>query len=300
MKITSSTIKASLQKSAEFFHRTFIGRAISRFGQNNTPIFAAGMAFYAIFSLFPLLLVLVAAGSIILEKYVTQAELFDFIFSFFPFYQDWIQDNIKGIMVDRGAVGVIALITLIWSASGYFNILVRGLNDAWPGIKHRNFVGRRLIALAIVGGIILLLILSFLTSVSLDFLSHFQVPMGGSTLFYETFIWKFFKNYFPFVFLLLIFWLLYYFAPNVKVKKRAAFIGALPASIAWNLLNYGFSWFLRSGFAQYEIIYGSLGTIVSLLFWIYLSNLLILFGAYITAAAQFRYYPRSLPDALTK
>ena len=285
-----------IQKADAYYQRTSMGRALTRFGLNNAAVYAAGMAFYAFFSLFPLLLVLVAVASIILERYISQGELYDFIFGFFPLYQDWIRGNVENIIARRGTVSIVAVVTLIWSASGYFNIMVRGLNDAWPGIKHRNFLGRRLVALGLVGGIILLMILSFLTSVSLDFLSHFQVPMGGSISLYETFIWKFFSNYFPYGFLLLAFWLLYYVAPNVKVKKRAAFIGALPASIAWNLLNGGFSWFLRSGFARYEIIYGSLGTIVSLLFWIYLSNILLLFGAYLTAGAQARLFPYLPPE----
>jgi membrane protein len=116
--------------------------------------------------------------------------------------------------------------------------------------------------------------------------------MGGSIRFYETFIWKFFENYFPYIFSLIIFWLLYYIPPNIRVSKRAAFIGALPASVAWNLLTSGFSWFLRSGFVRYEIVYGSLSTIVSLLVWIYFSNLILLLGAYISGSAQTRLYPK--------
>lgn len=244
---------------------SIIGITLSRFGANDSPAYAASLAFYAFFSLFPLLLVLVSVGSIILEKYVSQNEIYDFIFESFPLYSDWIRNNLVNIMRRRGTIGIMGVITLTWSASGYFNTLVRALNRAWPGIKPRNIVKGRLVAIGMVGAIVLLLILSFLFSAALKLLSHFQVPMGGVINLYDTFIWDFLSKYFPVIFSFLIFWFLYYIIPNVKVKKRTAIIGALPAALAWNLLNTGFTWFLSSGFVRYEIVYGSLSTIVSLL-----------------------------------
>lgn len=278
------------------YQNSMIGITISRFGRNENSAFAAGLAFYAFFSLFPLLLVLVAVGSFILERFLSYEDLFDLIVQSFPLYQDWIRNNLESIVNRRGAIGIVGLVTLIWSASGYFNTLVRGLNNAWPGVKPRNFIRRRLVAIGMVGGSIVLLIVSSIASSVLELLSHFQIPMGGTALFYETILWNFISNYLPFILTFLIFWLMYYITPNVRVKKRAAFIGALPAAILWTLLNSGFTWYLRSGLVRYEIVYGSLSTIVSLLFWIYLSNLILLLGAYISASAQIVYFSNSVQD----
>jgi membrane protein len=60
--------------------------------------------------------------------------------------------------------------------------------------------------------------------------------------------------------------------------------GALIASIAWQLATEGFSWYLASGLARYEVIYGSLGGVVALLFWAYLSNMIAIFCAHLTSA----------------
>lgn len=288
----SALVKTAVHK----FTKSFLGVTISRFGANDSPAYAASLAFYAFFSLFPLLLVLVSVGSIILEKYISQEEIYDFIFQSFPLYPDWIRNNLINIMRRRGTIGLVGLVTLTWSASGYFNTLVRALTRAWPGVKPRNIVKVRLVAIGMVVAIILLLILSFLFSAALKLLSHFQVPMGGAINLYDTFIWNFLSKYFPFIFSFIIFWFLYYMLPNIKVKKRIAIIGALPASLAWNFLNIGFTWFLSSGLVRYEIVYGSLSTIVSLLFWIYLSNMIILFGAYLSASAQYRFFPKSIPN----
>jgi membrane protein len=274
------------------FERSLLGMTLSRFGQNETSAFAAGLAFYAFFSLFPLLLVLVSAGTFVLEKFISADGIIDYVVFSFPLYQDWIRSNLNNVLSRRGAIGAVGLATLIWSASGYFNTLVRGLNNAWPGIKPRNFIHRRLTAIGMVGGSIFLLIFSSVTSSVLELMSHFKIPLGGNIIFYDTFLWKFLSGYLPYILTFFIFWLVYYMTPNVKVKKRAAFIGALPAAILWNLLNSGFTWFLRSGLLRYEVVYGSLSTIVSLLFWIYLSNLILLLGAYFSASAQIRYFSK--------
>jgi membrane protein len=64
----------------------------------------------------------------------------------------------------------------------------------------------------------------------------------------------------------------------------AAFWGALVAAVAWELVTDAFTWVLSSGLIHYELVYGSLGAIIALLFWIYLISWILLYGAYLTAA----------------
>ena len=77
---------------------------------------------------------------------------------------------------------------------------------------------------------------------------------------------------------------LYFFVPKTKVKKRAALWAAIFASIAWEITSYAFNWYFQSGLANYNVLYGSLGTLVALMFWIYLDCLILVFGAYFSAA----------------
>jgi membrane protein len=76
--------------------------------------------------------------------------------------------------------------------------------------------------------------------------------------------------------------------PSAKVNGWAAFWGSLVASLAWGLTTTGFSWYLSSGLARYDLIYGSLGAIMAFLTWVYLSALIILLGAYLTEAIDYR------------
>jgi membrane protein len=281
-------LRARLAEGIKVIEASTLGVAIDRFGKNYSSIYAAGLAFYAIFSLFPLMLVLVSFGSIILERFFPEDEVLEFLIQAIPIYQDLIRNNLERVLELRGPIGLVGLVTLVWSSTGYFYTLARGVNMAWPQIQPRNIIGRRLVALGMVGGLAVLMILSFIVTMVGDLLSHFQVPLGGSITLYGTFFWDLFSNYLPYFLTLLILWLFYFFTPNTSVRKRAAFWGAFPAAVAWNILNYGFTWYLRSGLVQYELIYGSLGTIVSLLFWIYISNIIVLIGAYISASVNER------------
>ncbi|MCJ7626653.1 MAG: YihY/virulence factor BrkB family protein [Anaerolineaceae bacterium] len=282
------SLQNRLAAGKKIIHSSILGVAVDRFGKNYASIYAAGLAFYAIFSLFPLMLVLVSFGSIILERFLPEGEVLEFVIQAIPIYQDFIRNNLERVLELRGPIGIVGLISLVWSSTGYFYTLARGVNLAWPELQPRSIVDRRLVALGMVGGLATIMILAFIVTTMGDLLSHFQVPLGGSINLYGTFVWDLFSNYLPFFLTFLILWLFYFFTPNSSVRKRSAFWGAFPAAVAWNILNWVFTWYLRSGLVRYEFIYGSLGTIVSLLFWIYISNIIILLGAYISASVNDR------------
>jgi membrane protein len=87
-----------------------------------------------------------------------------------------------------------------------------------------------------------------------------------------------------FILRFILFLALYFFVPKTKVKKRAAFWAAVLASVAWEITAFGFNWYFQSGLSNYNFLYGSLGTLVALMFWIYLDCLILVFGAYFSAA----------------
>jgi membrane protein len=88
----------------------------------------------------------------------------------------------------------------------------------------------------------------------------------------------------PWLVAFLIFLNLYRWLPNTPVRWAEAFWGAVFATIAWEATTLAFSWYLNSGLARFELLYGSLGTSVAFLLWVYLSATITLFGAHISAA----------------
>jgi len=242
------------------------------------------MAYYAIFSLFPLLLFLVAIGGFFVAGEQARQRAVNLATAAIPVSQDFIERNVVRIHKLRGTMSIAGLVGLLWSASGVFTVLAYNVNHAWTDAKQRGFLEIRLVGMAMVGFLILLLGLSLLSSTALNLLPRLQVPLWGEVSIYETVLWKAISKLIPWLFTFLLFLALYLWAPNVRVEWRAAFGGAVAAAIAWEIVKNGFVWYLSSGLIQYELIYGSLGTVVVLMFWIYLGSWIALFGAHLSAA----------------
>ncbi len=141
----------------------------------------------------------------------------------------------------------------------------------------RNFLGMRVMGLKMAGVLLLLLIVSVIVSLAADLLPLFPVVVPQIRQLVESPRWGLLSNLVPLIASFVLFLALYKWVPNTHVTWRAAFFGALLASIAWQLVTAGFSWYLRSGLSTYEVVYGSLGGVVATLFWVYLSNVIAVF-----------------------
>jgi membrane protein len=262
--------------------------SIESFGEARGSEAAAGMAYYALFSLFPLLLALVAAGSYLLDRQQVFQEVVNLVSNAFPISQNLIEENLQQVLALRGAVGLIGLGVALWSASGAFTILTRNINRAWTEAPPRGFVENRLVALGMVGSLAILLVLSLLTSTALNVLSRLQVPLIDLQSLYNTPLWTALSDLVPWFFIFLLFLALYRWVPNAEVGWAAAFWAALVVALAWEIVANAFAWYVSSGLARYRIVYGSLGAVVALMFWIYLSSWIIIFGAHLSAAVARR------------
>jgi membrane protein len=254
------------------------------FGDVRAAEAAAGMAYYALFSLFPLLIALVAAGSFVLEQGQVHQQAVELVSEAFPVSQGLIEKNVQRVLELRGTVGIVGLIGLFWAATGAFDILARNINRAWRQAESRSFVKSRLVALGMIGALAAFLFLSLLSSTLANVLPRLDVPLWGGVSIYVTPLWSVLSNLTPLLFSFLMFLALYLWTPTVEVEWKAAFWSAFVAALAWEGVANAFAWYLGSGFIQYELVYGSLGTVVALLLWIYLSSYITLFGAHLSAA----------------
>lgn len=249
---------------------------------------AAAIAYYALFSLFPLLLVLAAATSFFMEEEQAYQQVVETIASAVPISKEFIERNLSRIAALRGPGGLIGLFASLWSAEGVFTVLVHNINLAWPQAKARGFFEKRLAALAIIATLILLLILSLSSAALLKLVPRVELPGLGPIIIRGTILWPIITRLVGCLFAFLMFAGLYCWVPNIEVKWRAACGGALFAALAWQLATVAFVWYLGSGLARYEIVYGSLAAIVALMFWVYLSGWIALFGAHLAAALDQR------------
>jgi membrane protein len=259
-------------------------QALRRFIQERGPEAAAGTAFFTVFSLFPLLLVLVAIGSsLVLGRQQVLNQIIQFVRLTFP-NPELVVTNLQNLLENRGSIGIIGGVGLAWSATGALTILSRNINRAWPNSRPRNFIESRAIAFIMIAIMLGLLILSSLTATILDLLAKFSEPLFGVNIFTGIPFFDFLTNLVPFAIGLILFAALYRWVPNTRVPWKAAFWAAVVAAAAWQIGTFAFAYYLKSGVAQYQLLYGTLGTIVALMFWIYLNYMIILFGAYLSAA----------------
>lgn len=263
-----------------------IKNTFSNFSENRGPQAAASLAYYALFSLFPLLLTLVSLSSIFLDSEQNLQQVVSWVSEAIPVSQDLITQNLQRVLELRGSIGLLGVVGLAWSASGVFNGLAYNINLAWPKTNQRNFLEKRLIAFSMLAALTLLFLLSVTFQTAINLLPTFEIPLLGSVDIYDTALWSWFSNLTPWFFLLLLYFALYNWIPKRRVNFSAAFWSAVVAATSWQLASEVFSWYIRSGFSRYELVYGSLGAIVALIFLIYLLGLITLVGAHLSAAIQ--------------
>lgn len=258
--------------------------AVRRFIEVQAAQTAAAIAYYALFSLFPLLLFLVAITSSILKSGEVQQQVLNFASEALPASRSLVRENMTQVIQLRGTVGLVGTIGLLWAATAVFACLSQNINEIWHTSQPRHFLKERLMALGMVGSLTGLLILSLISTTVFSILSQFEIPVWDGTSIYNTWAWQFVSRLIPWFFLFMMFLLLYWWGPNAKVKWSEAAWGALVATAGIELTKAGFTWYVTSGLNRYQLIYGSLGAVVAFMLWLYLSSLVVLFGASLSAA----------------
>lgn len=273
-------LRTSIQ---EFIKNTAVAVRIvvsvgKRIGKERVAQSAAGMAYYGFFSLFPLLLILVTFGGAFLQSKEAQSQVLQGMIRFFPLSGDLIQQNIEQVLSARGSIRLLGAVALAWSGSGAFAILARNINAAWPNTDRRPFVKRRLMALLIL--VVMIMMMTLILGANL--LARFLPAEinGAAQVLVQM---RYFSHFVGWLLLFIILLTLYRWIPNTKVAWNQGAWGALIASLAAEIATLAFTWYLRSGFAKYSLVYGSLGAVAVLLFWIYLLSFVVLFGAYLSA-----------------
>ncbi|MEA4908597.1 MAG: YihY/virulence factor BrkB family protein [Chloroflexi bacterium] len=260
-----------------------VRNTILSFSEARAPEAAASIAYYALFSLFPLILAFITIASFFLKGDEIRQTVLEFVTRALPISQDFVISNINSILKERGTFSIVALVSLIWSATGVFNTLALNVERAWSDRGIHSILQRRLVALTMVGLLALLLVLSVFSTTLIHLLPEVWIPMVGNVAITESTFWKLTTMLLAPLFRFVMLFALYWGIPRDNVRRSAAFWSALFAMVAIELITYFFTWYLRSGLVRYELVYGSLGAIIALMLWIYLGSWILLFGAHLSA-----------------
>jgi membrane protein len=241
-------------------------------------ITAAAIAYYALFSLFPLTLLSIAIASFGLGSTMDQQLVIQELEFIAPALGRLLGPNIDEIIRARGPVTTVALVGLLWSASTIFYTLTITLNEIW-GITRRRPVWKRR-GLAILFVLIFVGPALFLASFAGSMLSNLRswlpdqiTPIGDG-----------FSLALAILLDVASFMVIYMLLPHGAATWREILPGAIAAGFLWELAKTAFLFFVSTYISISNLIYGSVAAMLAFLAWAYLSALIFLFGAYLTVS----------------
>ena len=262
---------------------SMIGHALHQFHENDLFTSAAAMSYFGLMSLFPALLLLLALSN----KIAAGSQMLSHAVDVYPGSSQFLRDTILSFS-DLGIGALITCIVLVlWAGSWVFAVIERALNRIW-GATSRTFWHGRALTLGMIGIVGLLLSLSVLATSALVALREIsasysprQIARYPLLLSAGSVFWQIVFAIASYLITVALFVLVYRFMPRTEVWLRDTLPGAFLAGILWELAKYGFAWSLH--FFHYDQIYGSVGAVVAVLTWSYVSSLILLFGAQLTA-----------------
>lgn len=283
-QVTGSESKAAqLSRYTWRDGKAIVLRVIARTGQNNIPVIAAGIAFYALLALFPGITALVSVYGLIADPQGISAFL-ESIGSLLPAEAFLIIENQTARLVDTantslGLASGLAFLLSLWSAKNGVKAMMKGLNAVYYEQESRSFFKGLAVATLLTLVLILIAALVLVAIVIIPIIIGF-LPLGPLSEWIISFIrW-------PILFVAVVFGigLLYRYGPHHKAaKQRWITSGAVLAASLWLAASIGFSYYVAN-FSSYNEIYGSLGAIIILLMWFWLSAFIVLLGAELNAA----------------
>jgi len=245
---------------------------------------AASLAYYGLFSIFPLLLAVVSVGSMFLEGELVKVELLEIINQWIPISADTVNNQITSVLNMRGPVTIVAIVSLLWSGSNVFEKIIANVNRAFPKGSRPGFLKSRGMALLIILLMILLFSASLVFSTVVNIFTSPENALFGQ-LITSTKAWVEWLRIVPLVLKILLFLAVYSWIPqSTNILFKARLVGSVVTAVLWELSSRLLGWAISSGFTNYEIIYGSLASIIALMFWLYLSGYILFFGAHLVHA----------------
>lgn len=261
-----------------------------RYSEHGCSLLAAGISYYVLFSIFPLLIFSVGVVGLLLENQSLQDDLVNAVMENIPLTQDQgrsdVTDAIRSVSTtSSGAIGVIGLITMGWAASSVFGAVRRSLNIASSVEVHRPWVPQKLLDLSMVFFFTPFFLASIAATTALRAAEAHSsdVPvLGGLADDLGTFWWLA-SILLPMVFSFLLFVFLYALIPVTRPRLHHVIPGAIVAAFLFEFAKLSFSLYLEH-FSNYDVVFGSLGAVVAFMFWVYLSAGILLYGAELVAA----------------
>jgi membrane protein len=252
------------------------GRAVKNYAEDRGNQMAAAISYYTLFSLVPIFILVVAIFGLVLRDVDLQQRVIDALVEALPLPKGDVKDVVKGAADLAPTFALVSFIGAFWTSGALSAALRTSLNVAFEARRSRPAIRGKLIdytllpilGIPVLGGVVISAGWRIIQQRTED------LPLAAR---FE-WVWEFATLGTSLALTVLAFSLLYWLAPNRTVRFRYIWPGALLAALAFEALKYGFAIYLAN-FGNYDVVYGALGGIVVLLFWVFLSANILILGA---------------------
>jgi membrane protein len=244
---------------------------------------AASIAYYALLSLFPFVLLMLSVLGSITADASDRDRVVAFVFEYFPRQFEFITGQIDAFRASTLRIGVGGTVGLVWASLGFFNAVTSAVNHAWAVEKRRSFLKHRLVGFLMLlsAGGILLIAIAIVSATKVAQSRWFGTLQVQSALI--EWVSGVMANQLATLLLIGCVALLFYFIPNTRVRFRDVWPGAILVGMLWRGALSAFSWYVRD-LASWNVIHGSVAAAVVFLLWIYVCAVILLYGVEMTAA----------------
>lgn len=243
---------------------------------------AASIAYYALLSMFPLMLLALTAVSELTADTADRDAAFRFLFRYFPRQFSFIQGQLDSFQTAPVTFGFWGIVALVWASLGVFNAITSAVNHAWAVEKRRSFLMHRFVGflMMVSAGMVLMLGIVIASLVRIAetrlgealVLSPWLHSLSGVA-----------ASYMATLLLIGCVALIFYFIPNTKVRFRHVWPGAILVGLLWRIAFQLFSWY-AADLATWNVVHGSIAAVVVFMLWIYLSSVILIYGVEMTAS----------------
>ena len=263
--------------------RSILTHSLHQFHENDLFTSAAAMSYFGLMALFPALLLMLAISN----QIAAATELLTRAVEVYPGSGKFLRDTIRSLSGLSTGVIITCVIVVLWAGSWVFAVIERALNRIW-GATSRTFLHGRAVTIGMIGLVGLLLASSVLVTYVIvglreiaSNLSPRQVARYPVLLSVGSVFWQGLYAIVSFLVTTVLFIIVYRFLPKAEVTLRDTLPGAIVGGLLWEIAKYIFAWSLN--YFHYDQIYGPVGAVVAVLSWSYVSSLILLFGAQLTA-----------------
>jgi len=266
-----------------------LGHALHQFHEHDLFTSAAAMSYFGLMALFPALLLMFALSN----KLAAGSQLLTHAVDVYPGSSKFLRDTIEAFSdIGVGAI-VTCIVVVFWAGSWVFAVIERALNRIW-GTTSRAFLHGRALTIGMVALVGLLLAASvFVTSVLIALreiagrFSPRQIERYTLLASVGSAFWQVLFATVSYLVTVALFVLIYRFMPKANVTLRDTLPAAFLAGLLWEIAKYIFAVSLH--YFHYDQLYGSVGAVVAVLTWSYVSSLILLFGAQLTAVFHYEH-----------